>query len=114
MSQPVRQGEVWDAFMGPSVGREQDGFRPVIVISADEFNAGPRELALVVPVTRRHVTAGDVRLLPPEGGVTAESWALPYQVRSISHGRLKRRRGMVSGETLEHVAQVLRVITRVD
>jgi mRNA interferase MazF len=108
------QGEVWDAVMGPAVGREQDGFRPVIVVSADEFNAGPRELALVVPITSRHVTTGDVAINPPEGGLESQSWALPYQVRSVSHRRLKRLRGSVSDETLRSVHAVLGVLMRVD
>ena len=110
----ARQGEVWDAVMGPVVGREQDGFRPVLVISIDEFSEGPLGLVHVVPFTRTHVTAFDVEVTPPQGGLTARSWALPHHVRSISRLRLKRRRGMVSLETLAEVEKVLRVITRVD
>ena len=108
------QGQVWDAVLGPVVGREQDGFRPVLIISEDAFGAGPLELAHVVPFTRTHVTAFDVEVEPPQGGLSSTSWALPHQARSISRQRLKRLRGAVSEETLLRVNEVLRIITRVD
>jgi mRNA interferase MazF len=110
----ARQGEVWDAVMGPVGGREQDGFRPVLVISTDEFSEGPLDLAHVVPFTRTHITAFDVEVSPPQGGLAATSWALPHHARSISRARLKRKRGLVSSATLGEVEKVLRLLTRVD
>lgn len=37
MSQPLR-GEIWLATLDPTVGREQAGTRPTLIISDDLFN----------------------------------------------------------------------------
>jgi mRNA interferase MazF len=37
----------------PTQGREQAGSRPALVISVDQFNHGPSELVVVLPITSR-------------------------------------------------------------
>lgn len=61
--------------LDPTKGREQAGSRPALVISVDPFNHGPAELVVVLPITSRHQGIPfHVRLTPPEGGVTRESF----------------------------------------
>lgn len=101
-------GEVWDAVLGGGVGREQEGFRPVLVISNQGYNEVPHELVLIVPVTG---TNRDLPLhlavLPPEGGLTKPSVAICEQARAISLLRLRRKRGEVSAETLAAVQEIV-------
>ena len=52
MSGPFR-GEIWNADLDPTRGREQAGKRPVIVVSTDRFNEGPAELVVVLPITSK-------------------------------------------------------------
>ena len=113
MSVPrAEQGEVWDCRLGPVEGHEQAGRRPCLVVSVDELGTGASELAIVVPITRRWRTALDVELAPPEAGLTALSYAQPYQVRAVSRERLVRRRGTVAGETLGTVIGRVHLLTR--
>jgi mRNA interferase MazF len=110
----VRQAEIWLADLDPVEGSEQAGLRPVLVVSVDEFNAGAHRLAIVVPITTTdrglHL---DVRIEPgPPGGGDRVGFAMPYQVRTISHDRLKRRRGSVPPLVLEDVVARLRLLTR--
>lgn len=49
MSAPER-GDVWKVDLDPTKGREQQGYRPVLVISPVEFNRLTRT-AIVVPIT---------------------------------------------------------------
>jgi len=112
MSPGARQGEVWDCYLGPIRGHEQDGRRPCLVISVDQLGTGPGELAIVVPLTRTHRVPTEVQIDPPEGGLEACSYALPYQVRAISRDRLKRRRGTVSPATLVAVIANVHLLTR--
>lgn len=58
-----RQRDVWLAELDPTVGHEQAGHRPVIVVSVNQLNeAQPPGLAIVVP--SRAPTAGSVSMSP--------------------------------------------------
>ncbi len=112
MSAPGR-GEIWLAQLDPVRGHEQAGTRPVLIISDDLFNQGPADLVIALPVTSRlRPVPSHVRILPPQGGLVVESAALCEAVRSISKGRLLKRLGVVSGETLEMVEDRLRILLR--
>ncbi len=97
------RGEVWSTNLNPTVGHEQAGTRPVLVISADAFNHGPASLVFALPLTRtdRNVPL-HIPLDPPEGGVKARSFILCDALRSVSKERLLGEAwGRVSPQTLE-------------
>ena len=104
-----RRGEVWDADLGLRAGSEQEGVRPVLVISSDRFNAMRNRLCIVVALTRtdRNLRI-HVRIQPPEGGLDGPSVVQCEQVRAISYDRLRHRRGAVRPTTLRLVADRLR------
>lgn len=106
------QGDVWDCRLSPVEGHEQAGRRPCLVISVDQLGKGASELAIVVPITRTERTALDVRIEPPEGGLSATSYAPPYQVRTVSRERLVKRRGTVRDATLTEVISRVHLLTR--
>lgn len=83
-----------------------------MVISVDQLGKGPSELAIVVPITRTNRTALDLRIDPPEGGLTDVSYAQPYQVRTVSRERLVHRRGTVRDATLKDVVARVHLLTR--
>jgi mRNA interferase MazF len=108
-----RQGDVSLADLNPVQGHEQAGKRPVLIVSVDEFSAATHELAIVVPITTTDRGLRlDVRIEPPEGGGDRIAFAMPYQVRTISHARLARLRGRVTDEALRQVISRLRILTR--
>jgi mRNA interferase MazF len=104
------QGEVWDCELDPVAGHEQAGRRPCLIISVDAIGKGPSDLAIVVPISRSNYNRLDVRIEPPEGGLVAVSYALPYQVRTISRRRLAKRRGRVADQTLAEVIRRVRLL----
>ncbi len=106
------QGEVWDCQLSPVEGHEQAGRRPCVVISVDQLGHGPSELAIVVPITRTDRTALDLRIDPPEGGLSDVSYAQPYQVRAVSRERLVNRRGSVRDRTLSDIIGRVHLLTR--
>ena len=109
----AKQGEVWDVWLDPVVGHEQGGRRPVMVISVDELSSGVGEMCIVVPLTRTdRKTPMHIPIDPPEGGLTARSFALPENVRSISRTRLARRRGVLYEDTLKRVIRRVHLLTR--
>jgi len=108
------RGEIWLADFEPVLGHEQGRQRPALVISNDQFNNGPAELVIVVPMTTTERARMPLRVQidPPEGGLRERSWALCEAVRSISTSRLVEDEawGAVSARTLDTVAYRVRAL----
>jgi mRNA interferase MazF len=108
-----RQGEVWLASLDPTVGHEQAGRRPVVIISVDELNRSRADLVLAMALT---TTDRAQRLHwaiePPEGGLRRRSFAMPEMTRAISHRRLLQRFGVVEAATLTELCHRLHLLTR--
>ncbi|MBI2059182.1 MAG: type II toxin-antitoxin system PemK/MazF family toxin [Nitrospirae bacterium] len=99
------------ADLNPTRGREQAGFRPVLVVSHDIFNRGPSGLVIALPVTSTlRGIPSQILLGAPEGGLGKTSVAMCEGIRSIAKERLVKRRGMVSARTLISVEDVLRTL----
>ena len=105
------RGEIWIVNLNPTRGREQQGIRPALVVSADGFNHGRAGLVLVVPLTTTHRGIPlHVQINPPEGDVRETSYAMCEAVRSVSTDRLERAWGTVSAATLALVEDRLRIV----
>ena len=106
-----RRGEVWFADLNPTRGHEQAGRRPVLIVSADAFNARRSGLVIGVPLTSR-IEASVIRVpvAPPEGGLKVRSDILCHQIRILARDRLLRRWDAVTPRTLARVEHALRVL----
>jgi len=97
-------GEVWDVNFDPQVGHEQGGIRPALVVSGDRFNRIPHSFRIVAPITGTdRDLPHQVKLEPPEGGLTKPSVIMCEQIKSQSLLRFRRKRGDASPETVEQV-----------
>ena len=104
------RGSVVLVKLDPVAGHEQAGTRPCVVVSPPEVNDAMRfPLIAVVPLTR---TPGGGILyprIPRKGaGLTADSYALTDQVRSIDKVRVARVFGRVADEQMAAVDDGLR------
>jgi len=105
----VKRGEVWLFDLDPTVGHEQRGIRPVIIVSVDRWNAGRSGLVMVVPLTsQEHRFAPRPKVRPPEGGLTKLSWVLIEQMRAASTLRSKKLLGATTPATMAHIEEALR------
>lgn len=87
MSVPKR-GECYWANLNPTVGHEQAGLRPVLVVSDDRYNVRSR-MVQAVPLTSRDKLQPPLALdLGTVGG--KQAFALPAQMRALSATRLGR------------------------
>ena len=86
----VGRGEVYFVNFNPSVGREQAGRRPAVVISSDSIN-DKRLVVLVVPGTSgSNITADyptNIRVPAGEANLPNETVFLTFQMRAIDHSR---------------------------
>lgn len=107
----IRRGEIWLADLNPTIGREQAGVRPVLVLSSDYFNQGFADLVYAIPITsKKKNIRSHVELLPPEGGLSVSSYAMCEAMRSISKARLIKRLGSVSAVSVTSIEETLRIL----
>ena len=98
--------------LDPTLGREQQGVRPCVVVTDPEVTEDQRfPMVCVVPVTK---TRGDGALYPtltPGGsGLRASSYALVDQVRAVDKRRITRVFGRVSADELKAIDEGLRLL----
>lgn len=111
----VRRGEVWLANLSPTVGREQRGTRPVLVVSSDLFNQGGADLIFAIPLTSKDKKIrSHIKIVPPEGGLTMTSFAMCEAMRSISKGRLLDPLGTVGTRILADVENILKMLLEIE
>jgi len=105
------RGDVVMVNLDPTIGQEQNGQRPALVVSVDGLNKSPAGIVIVVPIT------GNDRGIPAhvpveagEGGLTRASVLMADQVRTVSVGRLGRRLGKISSLTMGEVEDRLKLV----
>lgn len=104
----MKRGEVYWADLVPRSGSEQQGRRPVIVISHDAFNQtrGWRSI-IVVPLSTSAAQAGrgPTAVALPKGaaGLNKESVALCHQVTTLDRSKLTQRVGELSPRELSQI-----------
>lgn len=105
----VDRGTVVLVELDPTVGHEQRGVRPCVVVSDPAVNADQHfSLIAVVPVTG---TPGQgalyPKLSPGKSGLTKASYALIDHLRSIDKRRIRRLFGRVTNDELAGVDEGL-------
>jgi len=106
----ILRGDIYWAELDPTVGHEQAGRRPVLVISQDVFNERSGTV-IAVALTSQEPRAGfplTLALTSPK--LPRKSWAKIGQVRTLSVKRLSSRLGHASPEEVEAVIEGLNEI----
>ncbi len=99
----IARGDIWNVDLEPTRGREQQGSRPVLVVSTDVFNR--MGLPLVAPITRGGSFARNAGFAVPLSGCKTDGVALCNQLRSIDlEARGARRVERAPEEVLDDVA----------
>ncbi len=107
------RGDIWSVSLDPTIGHEQAGTRPALVVSLDRLNHGPADLAIVLPVTSHDKGQPiHVQVKPPEGGLSVRSFVKCEDIRSISKDRLKKFYGTVSPQTMDEVERRMRILLK--
>ena len=111
MSPAPQQGDVVWADPDPTRGAEQAKARPFVVVSLDQLNRSPIGLSLAVPLTRTNFSnALHLEIAPPEGGLREKSFAMPEQLRALSHERITGRLGGLRAATLGELLRRCRLL----
>lgn len=102
-----KRGEIYMADPGPTVGHEQRGRRPHLVLSIGRMNSSRLKMVIGVPLTSTDASSLlHVRIDPePYTGLSRVSYAMPEMIRSLPIVRLERRLGRVPAPVVERTAQ---------
>jgi len=109
MKNPIR-GEVWRIRFDPAEDDEIKKVRTAVVISEDQV--GKLRLRIVVPITEWKPGYANypwfVRLIPSRNnGLTKESGADAFQVKSVSETRFVVRLGLLTPSELDDIANTI-------
>ena len=103
----MRKGEIWFVEIPASNGREQEGLRPVVLVSEMEA-----QTAVVIPFTSNIQALKYPHTLEvaqtAKNGLKTTSVALIFQLRAIDLKRLKNRIGVLEKETMVDIEKLIK------
>ena len=106
-----KRGEVYLVNFDPTVGSEIRKTRPAVILQNDVANRWS-PITIVAAVTSQFeepLYPTEVRVRPPEGGLTADGVILLNQIRSIDKRRLVKRLGALKPDTIARMNLALQV-----
>lgn len=108
----MKQGEIWMSDLNPSVGSEQAGRRPVVILSGNLMNKF-LQVVITAPLTTKIKNYQGNPILKPstKNGLKLESELLVFHIRSISKKRLIEKVGEISSDELKMALTTLQDIT---
>jgi mRNA interferase MazF len=106
----ILRGEIRWADLNPTIGREQSGERPVLILSQDIFNERSGTV-IAMALTSQEPRAGfplTHEILTSK--LPKQSWVKVSQIRTLSTERIGKKIGSVGPDELAHVIEGLNEI----
>jgi len=113
----VKQGEIWEINLSPTVGAEIKKKRPAVIINDDAIGVLP--LRVIVPLTSwKESFSGAVwmvKILPDSDNKLKKVSAIDcFQIRSISTRRFIKKIGFVSSNVLDEIKAAVKAVIDAD
>ncbi len=113
----MRQGEIWEIDLSPTIGAEIKKKRPAVIVNDDAIGILP--LKVIVPITawkdRYQGAIWMVRIKPDnENKLKKLSAADAFQIRSISKKRFLKKTGSVSSRALDEIKMAITAVIDAD
>ena len=106
-----RRGEIYDIGELEVTGSEQQGCRPVLIVSSDQFNEWSPEVIILFITSRLDKRGSNYHInLPGVLGLEKKSMVLAEQIRTVDKSRILSRRGQLDLETMNRVDRGLKTI----
>lgn len=110
MTEGIQRGDIWTIRFDPSEGDEIQKIRPAVVMTT--AGAGKMRLHIVVPITGWQPQFSRyfwmVQLTSDEqNGLSKDSAADAFQVKSLSVNRFQRKLGRITEEHLKEISTAI-------
>ena len=109
MHRTIKRGDMFFADLGPVVGSEQDGVRPVLIIQNNIGNKHSKTVIVAV-ITSRTLTKPKLPthiLLSPKQGIEKDSIVMLEQIRTLDKSRLGAYIGYLDYSTMKMINEAL-------
>lgn len=106
----ILRGDIVWANLDPTIGNEQQGLRPVLVVSQDIFN-NKSGTVIAMAITSKPQKAGfPLTLALNSRGLPKKSWVKISQIRTLSTQRIGKRIGIAEQDELNRILEGLEEI----
>jgi mRNA interferase MazF len=104
----MKQGDIFWADLEPTIGQEQQGTRPVVIISGNALNR-QLKIRIVCPLSTQIKNLKGCVILNKDkiNNLDTTSEVLSFQVRALSSERLRNKMGEITSEQLEMIKKGL-------
>lgn len=104
----VKRADVYYADLSPTVGSEQDGIRPVVIVQNDIGNKYSSTI-IILPITSKVKTMLGTHVLLKKNtcGLKKDSIILAEQIRTLDKSRLKSKIGVLPDHIMNKVKEAL-------
>ena len=109
----MKQGEIWELYLNPTKGSEQNGRRPAVIISGNMLNKY-LQVVIVCPITTSIKNyKGNLIIKPNEvNGLSKVSEVLTFHIRSVSKMRFDKKIGKIPISDIEIIKKTLNDILK--
>lgn len=106
----VKRGEMYFADLSPTIGSEQSGFRPVLILSNDTGNRySPTAVVAAITGKPKKAQLPTHYMLPAMRGLNIPSVVLLEQLRTIDKSRLQTYIGTLDEITMRRIDRAIAV-----
>ena len=106
----ILRGDVRWADLNPTLGREQSGQRPVLILSQDIFNARSGTVIAMAITSQEQQAKFPLTHELLKAKLPKQSWVKISQIRTLSTERIGKKVGSVEPEELAHIIDGLNEI----
>lgn len=105
----INRGEIWLIELNPTIGHEQSGKRPALIISDNMFNHSLAKMVIIVPITSRN------KGIPTHIEIDCDclrikSYIKTEDIRSVSTKRLSRKLGEIDDQIIKLVEERVKLL----
>ena len=106
----ILRGDVFWANLNPTIGHEQAGHRPFLILSRDVFNKHSGTVIAVALTSQPQKAAFPLTLELSNEKLPKKSWAKISQIRTLSNKRLGKKIGRATVKELQLIVEGLNEI----
>lgn len=106
----IKRGQIWYCDLSGTVGSEQGGIRPCLIIQNNIGNKySPTTIIAIITSRKTKANLPTHIWLNSECGLPKESMVECEQVRTVDKARLTKYKGTVSQEVMEEIDKGLKI-----
>ncbi|MCP5101972.1 MAG: type II toxin-antitoxin system PemK/MazF family toxin [bacterium] len=106
----ILRGDIYWAVLDPTVGHEQSGLRPVLIVSNNIFNDRSGTVIAMALTSQPQRAGFPLTYRLEDDSLPKRSWVKISQIRTLSILRIKGKLGEVSPEDLDSIIEGLNEI----